>query len=98
MVNKFWVGEKAKFKDAKRDLAKVIVDIYDGVFEIKMESDDGGSHMTLYVEVEDPSGDLDHEGLCNFLGPHAKWQGWRFMLIKCPIGYIEGIIRKPKRG
>ena len=97
MANKFWAGEKAKFEDAKRDLARTIVDIYDGHFDIRMESDDGGSHMTLYVEVEDPSEALTHEGLYKFLYAHAKWQGWRFIMIKCPIGYIDAIIRAPKK-
>ena len=97
MANRFWVGEKAKFKDAKRDLAKTIVEIYDGHFDIRMESDDGGSHMCLYVEVEDPSVTMTHEGLYKFLYTHAKWQGWRFIMIKCPIGYIDAIIRAPKR-
>ena len=97
MANKFWTGEKAKFEDAKRELAKEIVDIYEGTFDIQMKSDDGGSHIVLYVEVENPNEKLIHEELNNFYCKRPKWQGWRLILMKCPIGYINAIIRAPKR-
>ena len=97
MANKFWAGKKSKFEDAKISLAKTIVEIYEGTFDIQLRSDDGGAHITLYVEVEDPSENLTHEGLIKFHHETVKWEGWRFILMKCPIGYINGIIRAPKR-
>jgi hypothetical protein len=97
MANNFWAGKKSKFEDAKISLAKTIVEIYEGTFDIQLRSDDGGAHITLYVEVEDPSENLTHEGLIKFHHETVKWEGWRFILTKCPIGYINAIIRAPKR-
>ena len=97
MANKFWAGKKSKFEDAKISLAKAVVEIYEGTFDIQLRSDDGGSHITLYVEVENPSENLTHEGLIKFHHETVKWEGWRFIMMKCPIGYINAIIRAPKK-
>jgi|JYMV01.1.fsa_nt_gi hypothetical protein len=94
-MSKFNMGEKAPEKEAIKALSLLVVGIYDGTFAIKKETDDGGGHLNLYLEVDNTSKSLDpllHDVLW-----HAKWQGWRYMITKCPKGYIEAIINAEPR-
>jgi hypothetical protein len=87
---KFTSGEKASKKDAEESLRAHAAAIYDGVFDVKFESDDGGNMITLYLEVEEPSEQLDpfiHDALWSI-----KWKGWRFIITKCPPGYIDAVL------
>ena len=90
MANKYFNGEKASNEEAKKKLMQHAAGVFDGRFTVRFESDDGGSHITLIVEVEDPNEDLD-PFLVDALG-HTKWMGWRYIIKKVPPGYIDAII------
>ena len=96
MANIFWnKGGKAPAKEAERTLRQHVAGVCDHRFSVQFRSDDGGHHIVLYLEVEDPGRTLDAwlRDALNF----PKWQGWRFILMKCPIGYISAIIEAPSR-
>jgi len=87
---KFTLGEKAPKDEAERALRKHVAGIWDGRFDVKFESDDGGTHITLWLEVENPSMPLD-QPLLNELWA-SKWMGWRFIITKCPEDYIDYVL------
>lgn len=91
MANIFYSGEKAPEEEAKRELEKHVRGVCDLVYTVRFESDDGGKHIVLYLEVEDTSAHLPpyiKEALhC------AKWMGWRHMIMKCPPESIGSIIK-----
>ena len=61
-------------------------------YNIKFESDDGGKHIALYVEVEDPLAPLpaaDREAWV----VHT-WMGWRLIVLKAPRGYIKAFHKR----
>ena len=91
MANIFFAGEKASRQEAERSLRQHVAAVCDLRFTVKFESDDGGNHIVLYIEVEDPASVLDPGTRDAVCGP-AKWEGWRYMVMKCPIGYIEAIV------
>jgi hypothetical protein len=96
MADRFWnSGEKATAKEAEKALRQHTAGVCDNRFSVQFRSDDGGNHITLYLEVEDPDPPLEpwlREAL-NF----PKWMGWRMIIMKCPIGYISAFIDTPKR-
>ena len=95
MANIFFSGEKADKKEAKKQLMLHIAGVFDGRYTVRFESDDGGNHITLIIEVEEPSQTLD-----NFLSDaisFPKWMGWRYLIVKVPPGYIDAILEAPKR-
>ena len=95
MANRFFSGEKASKEDAERSLMQHAAGIFDGRFHVRFESDDGGNHIVLILEVEEPSAPLSEflrESLCE-----PKWEGWRMMTKKVPPGYIDAIILCVKR-
>ena len=87
---KFALGEKASKEEAEKSLRRHVTGIWDGKFDVKFESDDGGAHITLYLEVEDVSRPIDQFVLDTLWT--AKWEGWRFLIIKCAEGYIDHIL------
>lgn len=90
MASIFWSGEKSSKKEAEKSLRQYIAGVCDLRFTVKFDQDDGGSHICLYVEVEDPAEPLGaglRDAICM-----PKWEGWRYIVSKCPIGYIEAII------
>ena len=87
---KFVLGEKTPKDEAEKALRQHIVGIYDGKSDVKFESDDGGTHICLYLEVEDTSKPID-QFIMDTLWT-AKWMGWRFLIMKCPRGYIDTIL------
>ena len=91
MANIYFAGEKAPKEEARRELIKHVRSVCDLEHMVCFESDDGGSHIVIYVEVLVPSDPLSHfhkESLCM-----NKWMGWRQMVIKCPIGSIGTTIK-----
>ena len=90
MANKYFSGEKASKIEAERSLRQHVAGVCDLRFTVRFEQDDGGSHICLYVEVENPSDPLDAP-LVEALH-FSKWEGWRYLIIKCPIGYIDAMI------
>tara|TARA_B100000676_G_C17973853_1_gene784927 strand:+ start:993 stop:1283 length:291 start_codon:yes stop_codon:yes gene_type:complete len=93
-MGKFKLGEKAPRKEAEKALRAHAAAACDHRFTVKFENDDGGTLICLYVEVEDPSAPLD-AGIRDALW-EPKWMGWRYIIIKCPIDYIEYILEGKK--
>ncbi len=81
---------KASRRQAEKSLRQHVAGVCDLRFAVKFESDDGGNHICLYVEVDDPDSNLDpgtRDAICM-----PKWEGWRYIVIKCPVGYIDAIV------
>ncbi len=87
---KFELGEKAPKEVAEKSLRAHIAGVYDGKFDVKFESDDGGHMISLYIEVDKPSAPLDPFITEAVWVP--KWEGWRFVILKCPRGYIDAVL------
>jgi hypothetical protein len=95
MSSRHFGGEKAPKKEARKALMAHAAGIFDGRYTVKFDNDDGGSVINLYIEVEEPS-----QPLPTFLSSalfESKWMGWRYVITKCPIGYIDAILEAPER-
>ena len=95
MASLYFSGAKAEKEEAKKQLMQHAAGLFDGRFTVRFESDDGGIHIVLFLEVEKPSESLDP-----FLGQAlhtAEWMGWRYMIIKTPPSYIDAILEVEKR-
>ena len=93
MANLFFTGEKLSKQEAINTLTVEISNYYDGRYEVKTSSDDGGSVLEVYVEVPTPSVAILEQ--CADFPLHEiipKWGGWRCQVIKCPPGYIDVIL------
>jgi hypothetical protein len=86
----FDLGEKASKEEAEKGLRKHAAKIWEGRFDVKFASDDGGNHIVLYLEVDDTSEMLESSITKALWFP--KWMGWRYILLKCPEGYIDYIL------
>ena len=95
MANKFFSGKKASKEEAEKSLMQHAAGIFDGRFHVRFESDDGGNHIVLIIEVEEPSAPLD-DFLRDALS-EPKWDGWRYIIKKVPPGYIDAIVLSVKR-
>ena len=94
MASRHFSGEKAPKPEAEKQLRLHAAGIYDGRFTVRFESDDGGNVINLYIEVEEPRKPLDP-----FLSQallESKWMGWRYVVTKCPIGYIDAILERTR--
>ena len=92
MAHIFFGGEKASEEEAKRELEKHVKGVCDLIHTVRFESDDGGKHIVLYIEVE-----VINERLSPYIKEAlhcAKWMGWRHMILKVPPGQIDAIIKK----
>tara|TARA_Y100000592_G_scaffold25508_1_gene40242 strand:- start:229 stop:525 length:297 start_codon:yes stop_codon:yes gene_type:complete len=95
MANIFWNDKKSPREQAEKTLMQYVAGVFDGRFHVKFDSDDGGSHIMLMVEVDDPSVPMSkflRETLCL-----PKWDGWRMITLKVPHGYIDAITLAIKR-
>lgn len=95
MSSRHFSSEKASKKEAKKALMSHVASVFDGRYAVKFESDDGGNVITLYLEVEKPSQPLDP-----FLSESlwaSMWMGWRYIITKCPISYIDAILEADGR-
>jgi hypothetical protein len=95
MSSRHFTGEKASKKEAKKALMTHTAAVFDGRYTVKFENDDGGSVINLYLEVEEVS-----ERLSPFLSDAlwaSKWMGWRYVITKCPMGYIDSILLAEKK-
>ena len=92
MANIYWSEkEKAPYGDAIAALRKDIGLWYPKQFHIKVASDDGGPHLAIYIERAEPSQRMEKE-ISDKL-PSGRFMGWRLIVIKCPIGYINSFIK-----
>mgnify|MGYP001352022196 FL=1 len=95
MANRHFSGEKLEKQETIKKVSQYVVDVYDGRFSVKFDSDDGGTVLNVYLEVEETS-----EPLGQFLQDafrHSKWHGWRYVVTKVPPGYIDAILEAPER-
>jgi len=92
MANLHFAVEKETKEKASAALRKHVKATCDLYHVVRFESDDGGNHLVLYLEVGEPSDPLDlylKEAL------HTPiWMGWRFILLKVPYGYIDAMVTK----
>lgn len=95
-MGKFALGEKATKQEAINKLVLKISEYFDGRYELKFGSDDGGSILNLYVEVPEPSVEFEKQ-VTNFpplFDIIPKWMGWRCVLTKVPPGYVDAVINR----
>ena len=93
MANIFFSGEKLSKQKAINTLTVEISNYYDGRYEVKTNSDDGGPVLEVFVEVPVPSATiLDQCADFPLYEIIPKWGGWRCQVIKCPPGYIDAIL------
>lgn len=95
-MGKFAMGEKADKDEAERQLMMHTAGVFDGRFTVRFESDDGGTHIVVVLEVENPSENLE-PFLADALCGGKKWMGWRYLIKKVPTGYIDAILDAPVR-
>ena len=55
MASLHFRGEKADKHEAEKKLMMHTAGVFDGRFTVRFESDDGGTHIVLVIEVEEPS-------------------------------------------
>ena len=93
MANIFCAGEKLSNENAINSLTLEISNYYGGRYEVKTGSDDGGSVLEVFVEVEIPSLSLlDQIPDFPLFEIIPKWGGWRCQVLKVPPGYIDAIL------
>lgn len=95
MASRHFSGEKLSKKETIKKVSQYVVGIYDGRFCVKFDSDDGGTVLNVYLEVEQTS--LPLSGLLQDAFKHSKWHGWRYVVTKVPLGYIDAILEAPER-
>ena len=93
MANIFFSGDKMSKQEAINSLTLEISNYFGGRYEVKTGSDDGGSVLEVFVEVETPSESIESQcpdfPLFDII---PKWGGWRCQVVKVPHGYIDAII------
>jgi len=94
MASRHFSDDKLEKKETIRKVSQYVVDIYDGRFCVKFDSDDGGTVLNVYLETEEPSQPLG--GLLQDAFKHSKWHGWRYVVTKVPLGYIDAILEAPE--
>lgn len=90
MANIFFNGEKAPKQAAINSATLKVSEYVDGRFEVRMASDDGGTHLEVQIEVDDVGESLlvEHPQFpIEEIFP--KWAGWRVTITKVPKGYID---------
>jgi len=90
MANLFFAGEKATKEEAKKSLMEHIEKNWTGTFYADFHTDGGGVLIRAIIEVEHPGEELDQEFRGKF---PAKWLGWRLVLLKVTLGYIDAFIK-----
>ena len=99
MANLFFSGEKMAKQDAISSLILEISNYFNGRYEVKTGSDDGGSVLEVIVEVPTPSMSvLDQCPDFPLLEIIPKWGGWRCRVTKVPPGYIDTFLMAPEGG
>tara|TARA_R110000851_G_scaffold27426_2_gene77123 strand:+ start:23 stop:316 length:294 start_codon:yes stop_codon:yes gene_type:complete len=94
MTSKHFSGEKAEREEAVKQLMIHAASEFDGRFTARFENDDGGSHIVLVIEVEEPSLGLDPLLMKALFS--IKWMGWRYVIVKVPPGYVDAIMNAKK--
>ena len=72
-------------KDAIAFLTRVVPDITDNAFHVRKESDDGGTVLSVYIE-------MNHDGTKGYQSKPVKFdelKGWRVVWLTCPPQYTN---------
>ncbi len=65
-------------------------DLTDGAFDVQSKTDDGGTHIAIYIE--------DHTNSQNILKvTFEKYRENRIVVMKVPEGYLDYLRTKDKR-
>jgi len=92
VANIFFNEEKAPKQQAINNLLVHISNYFDGRYEVLAPSDDGGTHLEIQVEVSDVSATIESQNdSFPFFDVWPKWEGWRTVVLKVPVGYIDTI-------
>ena len=59
MAHIYWTGAKAPEEEVKKALMEELPDHTDGAFYVKKDSDDTSTHMSVYIEKENPHENMD---------------------------------------
>ena len=94
MAHIYWTGDKAPEEEVKKALMVELVECTDSAFTVRKESDGSGTHISIYVEKEEPN--VNNDFVWNRELP-PKFMGWRLLRIFVPIGYIKAIMDTPVR-
>lgn len=94
MANIFFIGEKATKQDAIESVTELVKNYCDCVVDAKIVNDDGGHILQVMVEVLEPSKPvLEQKEDFPLFEIIPKWKGWRAVVIKVPIGYINTVVK-----
>ncbi len=77
--------DKISEKEAIAFLTRVVPDITDNAFHIRKESDDGGTVLSVYIE-------MNHDGTRGYEAKPVKFdelRGWRVVWLNCPPQYTN---------
>ncbi len=97
MANLFFKGEKAsKTKAIEAIDALVDEKCPEITYLARFTSDDGGQLLEMNIEVNDPAESMDVTHPILVIRP--LWMGWRSVIMKVPIGYIDGVLRGHRGG
>jgi len=90
LANIFFSGDKAPKQAAINSATIKVGEYVDGRFEVRMASDDGGTHLEIQIEVENVSESLfvEHPQF-PMEDVFPLWAGWRVTITKVPTGYID---------
>jgi len=91
MANIFFNQEKTPKEEARQKLIELVEKHADENFDVFFESDDGGNHIALVFEVDNPKESLSRKLMDSVWGP--RWMGWRFVVVKVPFGYIDAVMK-----
>lgn len=72
-------------KDAIAFLTRVVPDITDNAFHVRKESDDGGTVLSVYIE-------MNYDGTKGYQNKPVKFdelKGWRVVWLTCPPQYTN---------
>tara|TARA_R110002074_G_scaffold154423_1_gene309962 strand:- start:88 stop:387 length:300 start_codon:yes stop_codon:yes gene_type:complete len=96
-MSKFTQGEKAPKQDAINELLVMISNYYNGRYEVRGCSDDGGNMLEVQVEVPNVSKAFEEQAPdFPFFDIWPQWMGWRVVIVKVPPGYIDAITLSPE--
>ena len=91
MANLFFKKEKASQTDAMDGIDKLMEEKCPEItYLTRFTSDAGGKLLEFNLEVNEPSELLDTDHPILVIRP--LWMGWRSIIMKVPIGYIDGIL------
>ena len=91
MANLFFKREKASKADAMEGIDNLVEEKCPEItYLTRFTSDAGGQLLEFNMEVSEPSELLDRDHPILVIRP--VWMGWRSIIMKVPIGYIDGIL------